>query len=84
MCHIGNNQTPKSKLQCLQRKWDSKVKKSQQDSVYIALRSMLQTKVLSPETRQRIKTALRRVNEEAAKQTLRQVFFEDGPSAATD
>ena len=60
------------------------VKKSQQDSVYIALRSMLQTRVLSPETRQRIKTALRRVNDEAAQQTLRQVVFEDHGSAAAD
>ncbi len=45
---------------------------------------MLQTRVLSPETREQIKMALRRVNEEAAKQTLREVVFEDSGSAAAD
>lgn len=60
------------------------MKKSQHDSVYVALRSMLQTRILSPETREQIKTALRRVNEEAAKETLREVVFEDNNSAAAD
>ena len=62
----------------------SEVKKSQQDSVYVALRSMLQTRVLSQKTRERIKKALDRVNQEAAKQTLRQVVFDDNGSAAAD
>jgi hypothetical protein len=60
------------------------MKKSSQDSVYVALRSMLQARVLSPQTRHRIKKALDRINREAAEQTLRQVVFNDSGSAAGD
>jgi hypothetical protein len=60
------------------------MKKSSQDSVYVALQSMLQARVLSPQTRHRIKKALDRANREAAKETLRQVVFDNSGSAGAD
>jgi len=61
------------------------VKKSRQDSAYVALRSMLQTRVLSQETRDTIRRAMRRISHEAAKQTLRQVVvFEEHGGTSGD
>ena len=60
------------------------MKNSQEDKVYVALRSMLQTRILSPDTRERINQALRRVSREAATESLRLVVLEQNNSAAGD
>lgn len=57
-------------------------KKSTQDEVYVALRKMLKTRVLSDKTRASIQQAVNRLNREAAKEAIRNAFVGEGSAAA--
>ena len=58
------------------------VRKSSQDEVYVALRKMLKTRVLSDKTRENIQRAVNRLNREAAKEAIRNAFEGAGSAAA--
>lgn len=58
--------------------------KSHEDVVYVALRKLLDARLLSPETRRMANRALREMNKEAFKESIRQNLFEGGGSAAAD
>ncbi len=58
--------------------------KSNEDSAYVALRKLLDARLLSPETRRKAKRALREINKDAFKETIRQNLLDDDNSAAAD
>jgi len=60
------------------------VSKLQDDDVYLALRKLLEARLLSPETRQRANSALREINKDAFKASIRRNLIEDNTSAAAD
>lgn len=65
-------------------KWAPVVSKTNEDSAYVALRKLLDARLLSPETRERANRALREINKDAFKETIRQNLIEDNTSAAAD
>ena len=65
-------------------KWATVVSKTNEDSAYVALRKLLDARLLSPETRERANRALREINKDAFKETIRQNLIEDNTSAAAD
>jgi hypothetical protein len=58
------------------------VSKSTEDNAYLALRRLLNVRVMSPDTRRQVSRALREVHKDAMKRSLLQTVFEEDTTAS--